>query len=103
MKVQIERFSEPGGILRLWVQPDAKHGDPYRLSLTVRWLSEDSIELLGLFRDDDEQQRSKLIVNPDMWRAIRAETAAMGIKRVKYTRLNTGTRRERWFRTESRR
>ena len=100
MKAQIEQFSQPGGILRVWASPEAQYGDPYQLSLTVRWLSPDSIELLGLCRDDADPGLQKLTVTPAMWRAIRAEVVVLGIKRVKYLRFNTGRLRERWFYTE---
>ncbi|MGN6543766.1 MAG: hypothetical protein ACTHK7_01870 [Aureliella sp.] len=126
MKVQIERFTEPGGILRVWVLPGAKHGDAYQLAMTVRWLDEETIEFLGLLNPipdpvigkaiqkeaalrgisiDDaaiEFLMSRSPITKAIWKAIQDEAARMGITRIKASRWNTGVERVRWIRTSRR-
>lgn len=101
MKVEIERFREPGGILRVWVDPNAKHGDPYHFVLTVRWISDEAVEFLGLLRQGGTD--GEPIIPHEMWRSILNECARQGIKRIKFVRMTNGVERVRWKLTKSRR
>lgn len=126
MKVELEKFDQPGGILRVWIDRDAKHGQPYQLAMSVRWLSEDTIEFLGLQQPfagpmaeiiqaeaaakgitiDDaviEFLRSRKPISFRMWRAIQDEVASHGITRIKAVRYNTGVERVEWIETKRRR
>lgn len=68
----------------------SRHGDPYVLATTVRYLSCDSIELMGFVEPS-------AVPMVGVWRAIAKWCKANGIKRVLIVRYENGKRTERWL------
>lgn len=88
MHFQIQRFSEPGGIIRGWVDPSHGYGDPYQLSATLRWLDPVSVEIMGLCEPLD----------PAMARAIKDACRAEEIRRILSLRIKDGRETKSWLR-----
>ena len=84
-------FIEPiAGILRVCESDNAKYGDKFCWSATVRWLNKEEIELCAYVD----------AIKPSTYKAIFRECQALGIKRifaVNYPDGANGLRKERWF------
>ena len=68
MNVHIELLA---GVLRVFDET-SNYGDPYELALTVRYMDQTTIEILGLDKP----------ITPTHWRAIRKHLKTIGIKKV---------------------
>jgi hypothetical protein len=62
-------------LLRVF-EGEGNYGDPYELALTVRYLDQTTIEILGLDKP----------VTPAAWRAIRNHLEGLGITEVRLKR-----------------
>ena len=78
------------GVLRCWDGTVVKYGEPYQWAATVRWLSRESIEILGDVKP----------VTREVFRAIIKRCAESGIKRILAVRYRAGQRREKWINVE---
>ena len=88
MKARIEPKS---AIVRVWVDDDAKYGDPYEWVAFVQWISPGKVEILG-YTDR---------VTKSIWKAIDKECARLGIKKVLAVSYPNGERKERWMTVKS--
>ena len=78
------------GILRVWVDSDARYGDKFCWSATVRYINRHEIELCAYMTE----------ITPSIYKAIFRECQQLGIKRilgVNYPDGAAGERKERWF------
>lgn len=84
-------FIEPiAGILRVCVEDDAKYGDKFYWSATVRYINKEEIELCAYINE----------IKPSTYKAIFRACQEQGIKRifaVNYPEGADGPRKERWF------
>lgn len=72
MNVHIEPLA---GVLRVFDET-SNYGDPYELALTVRYVDQTTIEILGLDKP----------ITPTHWRAIRQHLKTLGIAKVMINR-----------------
>jgi hypothetical protein len=73
---------------------EAKHLDKYHFAATVRYLSIDEIEVVGVAK----QGSGPGITKAD-WVALVTCFRLNGIKRVLFKRIKNGTTREKWVKT----
>lgn len=72
MQVHVEPLA---AVLRVF-DGASNYGDPYKLALTVRYLDQTTIEILGLDKP----------ITPTAWRAIRRHLESIGITEVRLKR-----------------
>lgn len=87
MKIEIQHLSS---VIRIWFNKDAEYGDPYDWAATIRWIDNNTIELLGVDKP----------ITKDMWIAMQNAFSEMGIERVLAIRHTGGKVRERWIKTK---
>lgn len=84
-------FIEPiAGILRVCVNDDARYGDKFYWSATVRYLNQHEIEICAYVNE----------ILPSTYKAVFRECQRLGIRRifaVNYPEGADGPRKERWF------
>ena len=78
------------GIIRVFVDDNARYGDKFDWSATIRWITREDIEICAYLTE----------IKPSIYKAIFAECQRLGIKRIKavnYPDGADGERKERWF------
>ena len=86
-KAQIEPIA---GILRVFNDDEARYGDRFDWSATIRWITREEIEICAYLTE----------IKPSIYKAIFAECQRLGVKRIKavnYPDGSAGERKERWF------
>ena len=82
------------GIIRVFSDDNARYGDKFDWSATIRWITREDIEICAYLTE----------IKPSTYKAIFAECQRLGIKRIKavnYPDGAGGERKERWFEVPS--
>lgn len=90
-KAQIEPIA---GIVRVFNDDEAKYGDKFDWSATIRYINREEIEVCAYMTE----------IKPSIYKAIFAECRRQGIKRilaVNYPNGSAGERKTRWFNVPS--
>jgi hypothetical protein len=74
------------GVIRVWDTKDFRYGDPYSWVCVVRFINDDSVEMVGQLQPPTK----------DQWNAIGAELRCWGVRRSMFVRYRNGVRREHW-------
>lgn len=72
------------GVIRVW-QDGRKYGEPYEWCASVRYITRDTIEILGYTTK----------VTPSIWKAVITECQRLGIKKIIGVSYRDGQRREK--------
>jgi hypothetical protein len=90
MKIHIQHLSS---VIRIWHSDEAEYGDPYDWAATIRWIDNETIELLGVDKK----------ITKEMWIAMQDAFYNMGILEIVAIRHTGGKERERRIKTRRKR
>lgn len=76
-KAQLEHVAS---VIRVWINSDAVHGDPYDWVATVRWINKATIEIMGI----------TMSPNREIWAAVMNELLTYGVEEIVYYRYKDG-------------